>query len=394
MAALVELEHDASQEPIETACHRLPLRSAWIEIDTRRLSRNYEIIRAHLPREVALLSVVKDDGYGHGVLTIARTAIQTGAAYLAVGNLHEALHLREHGIEAPILVFGQRQEAELPWCVRHRFTCEVQDEVTIRALAAVAARARQRVPVHLKLNTGMNRYGVRWTDALALAQLIFEQKSLELEGVFSHFAMSDEKDKSFALLQLERFQIFLAELEAQGVRAKFRHICNSGGFLDLPQAHLDMVRIGLLGLGVYPSQVCRRIEGIEPVMTVKARIAGIQEVNPGETVGYGLRYKASTRRRIAVLPLGYGDGFPRVRNQGFVLVHGRRAPLVGGVAMDALTIDITDIPEARLWDEAVIMGRQAAEEITAHEVAQLKTSVSYDVLVSWRARLPRVCVSE
>jgi alanine racemase len=373
---------------------RLPLRSAWIEINTRRLRRNLAIVNAFKPPQVQILAVVKDDGYGHGALTVARAALEAGAAYLGVSTLEEAVGLRARGIEAPILLLGQRQVAELPWCVRHQLTCAVQDAMTIQALAEAAARAHRRVPVHLKLNTGMNRYGVRWTEALPLAELVLAQKSLLLEGVFSHFAMSDEADKSFALLQLERFQIVLAQLEARGIQVKYRHLCNSGGLLDLPQAHFNMVRIGLLPLGVYPSQVCRRLPGLEPVLTVKARIASIQEIGPGEIVGYGLRYTAPSHRRIAVLPIGYGDGFPRVRNQGGALLHGRRAPLVGGVAMDALTVDITDIPEARLWDEAVLLGRQGNAEITVHDLAQLKNSVSYDVLTGWRARLPRVCVTE
>jgi alanine racemase len=215
-------------------------------------------------------------------------------------------------------------------------------------------------------------------------------QSLALEGVLSHFSQSDEKDKGFALLQLERFQEVLEAMDKLGLRVTWRHICNSGGFLDLPQAHFDMVRVGILVFGVYPSSVCRRIPGIEPVMTVKARIAAIQKLEPGDSVGYGMRYTANSKRRIAVLPLGYGDGFPRVRNQGCALIHGQRAPLVGGVAMDALMADITDIPQARVWDEAVLMGRQGSEEISVHDVAKLKNSVSYDILTSWRARLPRV----
>ncbi len=150
-----------------------------------------------------------------------------------------------------------------------------------------------------------------------------------------------------------------------------------------------MVRVGILMFGIFPSSVCRRIPGIEPVMSVKARIAAIQKLKPGEVVGYGMRYTAPNERRIAVLPIGYGDGFPRVRNQGAVLLHGQRAPLIGGIAMDALMVDITDIPEARMWDEAVIMGRQGNEEITVHEMGRLKNSVSYDVLTGWRLRLRR-----
>ena len=212
--------------------------------------------------------------------------------------------------------------------------------------------------------------------------------------MLSHFAQSDETDKTFASLQLDRLKDVLGNFAHHDISVKLRHLCNSGGFLDLPQAHFDMVRLGILPLGVYPSSVCRRIPGIAPVMTVKARIAAIQCLEPGETVGYGMRCTAPDRRRIAVLPIGYGDGFPRVRNQGCVLVHGRRVPIVGGVAMDALIVDITEIPEAQPWDEAVLMGRQGQDEISVHDLARLKNSVSYDVLASWRSRLPRVYVGE
>jgi alanine racemase len=183
-------------------------------------------------------------------------------------------------------------------------------------------------------------------------------------------------------------------MAARGIVPKLRHICNSGGFLDLPHAHFDIARLGILPLGIYPSTVCRRIPGIEPAMSVKARVAALQQLQPGDSVGYGMRFTAASARRIAVLPIGYGDGFPRVRNQGFALIHGRRAPLVGGVAMDALMVDITDIPETQLWDEAVLMGRQGEEEISIHEVARLKNSVSYHVLTGLRARLPRIYVNQ
>ncbi len=209
----------------------------------------------------------------------------------------------------------------------------------------------------------------------------------------THFAQSDETDKTFANLQFSRFSEVLQGMAARGIPVKLRHACNSGGFLDLPHAHLDMVRVGILMYGVFPSSVCRRIPGIEPVMSVKARIAAIQKLKPGEVVGYGMRYTASSERRIAVLPIGYGDGFPRVRNSGGALIHGRRAPLIGGIAMDALMVDITDIPEAQMWDEAVIMGRQGNEEITVHDIAKLKNSVSYEVLTSWRLRLRRKSVN-
>jgi alanine racemase len=369
-----------------------PLRPAWVEIDLARLRNNLRLIRRDLPKPVRLLAVVKDEAYGHGALDAARIALEEGAWGLGLSTLEEAMTLREAGITAPLLLLGERQEIELPWCVEHDLTVCVNESHTVRQLARIATAHGKRVPVHLKIHTGMSRYGVRWDEALPLIEQIITEKSLWLEGVMTHFAQSDESDKSFANLQFSRFNEVLNAMAQRHLSVKLRHTCNSGGFLDLPHAHLDMVRTGILMYGVFPSSVCRRIPGIAPVMSVKARIAAIQKIKPGEVVGYGMRYTAPSERRVAVLPIGYGDGFPRVRNQGGALIHGQRAPLIGGIAMDALMVDITDIPEAQMWDEAVIMGRQGGEEITVHDIAKLKNSVSYDVLTNWRLRLRRKAV--
>jgi len=379
-----------SPEPTDRPTAESPPRPAWIEIDLRQLQRNFQILNQDKPEGLQVLSGVKDEAYGHGALAVAKTALECGARFLGLATLGEAIALREKGMRARMLMLGDRHDSELSWCVAHELTCCVSEPGCVERLAQLAARAGKRIPVHVKINTGMNRCGVRWSEALPLVERIAAAKSLALEGVLSHFAQSDETDKTFALLQLSRFKEVLQQLAERGVRPRLRHLCNSGGFLDLPQAQFDMVRLGIVPLGVYPSSVCRRIAGVEPVMSVKARIIAIQKLEPGDSVGYGMRYTAATPRRIGVLLIGYGDGFPRVRNQGSALVHGRRAPIVGGVAMDALMVDITEIPEARLWDEAVLMGRQGGEEISVHEVAKLKSSVSYDVLSGWRARLPRV----
>jgi alanine racemase len=366
-----------------------PARPAWTEIDLGRLRRNLRIIRRELPGHVQLLTVVKDEAYGHGALDVACVAVEEGAWGFGLSTLEEAMALRDAGIAAPLLLLGERREEELEWCVAHSLTVCVNEPHNVRALAKIAARLGKTVPVHVKIHTGMSRYGVRWDEALPLIEQVAAEKSLSLEGVMTHLAQSDEADKSFANLQTSRFDEVLRAAQERGISVKLRHACNSGGFLDLPRAHLDMVRVGILTYGIFPSAVCRRLPGIEPVMSVKARIAAIQKIKRGEVVGYGMRYTAQDDRRIAVLPIGYGDGFPRVRNQGAALLHGKRAPIVGGIAMDALTIDITEIPQAQMWDEAVIMGRQGSEEITVQEIAKLKNSVTYDVLTNWRLRLRR-----
>ena len=371
-----------------------PPRPAWIEIDVACWRRNFQILHRARPTPLQFLSVVKDEAYGHGLLPAARVATESGVEFLAVSTVEEAMALREGGFRTRILMLGDRPEAELPWCVAHDLTCCVSEPGIVARLGELAARAGRRVPVHLKINTGMNRYGVRWDQAGPLIENLRATKALALEGVLSHFAQSDETEKTFARLQLARFQEVLDLLTARGLAPGLRHLCNSGGFLDLPEAHFDLVRLGILPLGVFPSAVCRRIPGIAPVMSVKARLAAIQQLQPGDHVGYGMRYTAQEPRRIAVLPIGYGDGFPRVRNQGWVLLHGQRAPVIGGVSMDALTVDITQIPEAKLGDVAVLMGRQGAEEITVHDIARIKNSASYDVLCGWRGRLPRIYLED
>jgi alanine racemase len=379
--------------PMNLSSENFPPRPAWTEIDLGKLRRNLQLIRGDLPKNVQLMAVVKDEAYGHGALDVARVAVEEGAWGFGLSTLEEAMTLRDAGISAPLLLLGERQEAELEWCVAHDLIVCVNEIHNVRALAKVAEKFGKKVPVHLKIHTGMSRYGVRWDEALPLIEKIVAEKSLLLEGVMTHFSQSDETEKTFANLQFARFQEILTALEERKISVKLRHTCNSGGFLDLPHTHLDMVRVGILLYGVFPSLVCRKIPGIEPVMSVKAKIAAIQKLKPGEVVGYGMRYTATSERRIAILPIGYGDGFPRVRNEGCALIHGRRAPLLGGIAMDALMVDITDIPQAQMWDEAVIMGRQCNEEITVRDIAKLKNSVTYDVLTSWRLRLRRKSVN-
>jgi len=334
--------------------------------------------------------VVKDEAYGLGALAAAPVALANGADRLAVYTLAEAERLRSAGVTAPILLMGERLPDELPWVLRLGLEPCIGRLEIAQAFHELARSQGRPAAIHIKVNTGMNRFGLPWRSARTWAPALAEMTGLRFEGVLGHFAQSDEEDKTFARVQLERFQQCLEVLRGAGIEPRWKHHSNSGGALDLPEAHFDLVRVGLLAHGVYPSRVCRRLDGLKPVMTVKARLVAVQEVEPGDTVGYGMRWRAERPGRIGVLPLGYGDGYPRVRNEGQALIRGLRVPLVGGVAMDALTVDLTDLPHAEAGDEAVLMGRQGGEEISAHDVATLKRSVTYDVLAGWRSRLPRI----
>lgn len=365
-------------------------RSAWVAVDLARLASNFRRIRAELAPGVRLLHVVKDDAYGLGAPEAAAVALANGATDLAVYTLGEAAALRGAGIRAPILLLGEREPCEFAACRDLDLVPTIGSIANALAWDRLAGESRRRLPVHVKINTGMNRFGFPWREAASWSTELAAFRNLEFAGAFGHFAQSDEIDKTFARVQLANFKEAVDALARAGIRPACLHHANSGGFLDLPESHLGMVRVGILPLGVYPSQVCRRLDGLEPVLSVRARIIAIQPVATGDTVGYGMRWTAPRPGRVGVLPMGYGDGFPRVRNEGNALVRGHRVPIVGGVTMDALMVDLTEVPVVAIGDEAVLMGRQGAEEITVHELAALKRSVSYDILVSWRSRLPRI----
>ena len=365
-------------------------RSAWVQVDLDQLARNWEILRREVPASVSLMFVAKDNAYGLGAVEAARVALEGHADSLAVFTLGEAQELRDAGITAPILLLGERLADEVP----HVLELDLEPCVGSIEMAEAfshAGRTRGRpVPIHLKVNTGMNRFGFSWRNVDSWGPILKTLPALEFRGALSHFAQSDELDKGFARTQSQRFEGVLKCLSAQDIRPQWIHHCNSGGVLDLPDAHFNRVRVGLLAQGVYPSEVCRRLEGVLPVLSLRARLTAIQELEIGDTVGYGMRWRAERPSRIGVLSVGYGDGYPRLRNQGQALLHGRRVPIVGGVTMDALMIDLTDVPEAQLGDEAVLLGTQGTDCITVQELARLSGTVTYDVLTGFRARLPRV----
>ena len=362
---------------------------AWVEVDLAQFRRNWVAIARYCPAGVRIAYVVKDDAYGHGALPLSEIALEYEIEMLVAATVVEALELRRGGIEAPILILGERTRDDYALCSRHNFATSIGSHAALAELRKAVQSLGRSIPIHLKIDTGMSRYGFRWSEADELFAALRKSPEIVVEGIMSHFAMSDELDKTFANLQLARFKQVLSAARDAGFDPKYRHICNSGGFLDLPEAHFNLVRIGILPLGVYPSKVCRRIEGIAPIMSVKSRLASVKELQPGDHVGYGMRFTAERPMRIGVIPVGYGFGYPRVRNQGFVLIHGQRAPIIGGVSMDAITVDITAIIEAKEWDEVILLGRNGQDEITIHDIAALRNSVSYDAMVSWSARLPR-----
>lgn len=378
----------------------LPRRPTWLEIDRTALAANLGQIRQRIGVRRQLLAVVKANAYGHGAPAVATTMLNAGADRLAVATLSEAIDLREAGIGAPILVLGYTP----PWlaaeAVHYRITTTVFDHETAQALAAAAAAASVPAVVHLKVNTGMNRLGVRPEATLSFLTHITAKRMLQVEGIFTHFATADLADKTFALQQYERFVTLLAQLAAAGLRPPLAHAANSAAILTLPDTYLDMVRCGIALYGLHPDADQTRLPAeFRPALAWKAQVAHVIDLAPGESVSYGQEFVAAQPTRVAVLPVGYADGFPRrPYHWGHVLIHGQRAPILGRVCMDQTVVDVTAIRSSRgpvrQGDEAVLIGRQGEAELRAEEVAARLHTNNYDVVSRILERVPRVYLGE
>ena len=367
------------------------IRNAWVEINTAQLANNFTIIAQQAPAHIKRLCVVKDNAYGHGAITTARLALAHGYCYLAVETIKEAYELRQANIKAPILLFGEANLKELKACIALNITPCINSAYRAKQLNDLLMQAKQTLNVQVEIDTGMSRWGVPDTQAVEwITALTRDYSQLHLEGVMSHFAMSDEADKSFAMHQLARFKKVVHHPVVERHKLPYIHMCNTGGLLDLPEAHFTMVRTGILPFGIYPSLVCNQYSGLKPVMSVKAKVMTLRDLATGDKVGYGMHFTATKPMKIAVLPIGYGDGYPRVRNNGYVLIRGQRCPVVGGNAMDAMMVDVSHLSDVILEDEVVLMGHQGDEYIGPRDLVPWKQTVCYEILTNWRARLPRI----
>lgn len=368
-----------------------------LELCPKKLQNNIRLILQNLPQGVHYFCVVKDNAFGHSAALVAKEALCQGASYLMVSSLQEALQLKEdlsaNGVNfrsVPIFILYERFEEELETCLKHNFCLQIQSLARAKKISEIAKSQNKKAKIHLKVDTGLGRYGVHWSEAVNIFEQIQSLSHLELEGIMTHFACSDELDKSYAHLQAARFQKVLEFLRQKSILPKYIHCCNTGGFLDLPEYYFNAVRVGILNVGIYPSQVCRRIAGIEPMMEIKTRIVHIKILKRREKIGYGMHFCASQDMRVAVLPMGYGDGFPRLKNQGKVLTCGEFCFIIGGVSMNATMVDIQHLPQAKVGDEVVILGKQKNKEITIHHLSAWKASVSYEQLTSWSSKIKRI----
>ena len=361
-------------------------RPVWAEIDLDAVARNTRLLKGQA-NGAALLAVVKANAYGHGAVAVARAALAAGADRLGVICVDEGEQLRRAGIAAPILVMGHTPATDAARLVDLSLTGTVASRETAEALARAAAQRGVRVAVHVKVDTGLNRYGFTPAEALALADWLRDLSSLEVEGLFTHFASADEPDKGYTLDQYARFRQV-----AEGLGwAPIRHVSNTATLLDMPDLSLEMVRPGLGIYGLYPSGAVQQDLGLMPALSLKSRIVRLTALAPGDSVSYGRTWRAARPSLIGLVMCGYADGLPRsLSSRGNALVRGQRAPIVGRVCMDMCMLDVTDVPDAATGDEVVLIGCQGEEEISADEVGELAGTISYEILCGITARVPRL----
>jgi len=368
-------------------------RPAWIEVDLAALRQNVQEIRRITDPQAAVMAVVKANGYGHGVTEVSLTALQSGASWLGVALLQEAVLLREKGIKAPILILGYTPSEYAEEVIMNDISQTVFTREDAFALAAAAQRLGKRAKIHVKIDTGMGRLGFYPnSDTIDLIECFSYLPGLNLGGIYTHFASADEDDKTYTEEQFTKFQWLLKQLAARHIFIKWRHCANSAAVLDLPYTHLNLVRPGIVLYGLYPSPHVRHdLVQLRPVLSLKAQVAFVKEVSKGSSISYGCTFVASHNTRIATIPLGYGDGYSRGLSGGSdVLIRGKRVPIVGRICMDQLMVDVEDIPGVAQGEEVVLIGRQGSDEITADELADCLDTINYEIVCLLSERLPRI----
>ena len=374
---------------VERDARRLS-RPTYAEVDLDAISYNISAIRERV-RPSRVMAVVKADGYGHGAVDVAKTALSSGAEWLGVALVSEAEELRLAGIEAPVLLLGSTPDYYAARVVLADAAQAVFTEKLARALSDAARAAGTAARVHVKVDTGMGRVGVWWERAAEFVARIASMPCVEVEGIFTHFAAADEVGKAYAEAQFNRFQMVISELDHRGLRPPICHAGNSACVLDLaPETYLDMVRAGIMIYGLYPSADVRHTIELRPAMSLRTEVAYIKRVPPGFFVSYGCTYCTFRETTLATLPLGYADGVSRLlSNNHEVLIRGERHPLVGRVTMDQVVVDVGDAPVEE-GDEAVLFGRQGKGFVSVDEMARRIGTINYEVTCMVSPRVPRV----
>lgn len=367
----------------------------YIEIDLDRIHSNMDHMKANLDKKTKMIGVIKTDGYGHGAVPIAKELEPIEYMYgFAVATVEEAHILRMAGIKKPILILGYTFPYSYPMLVDEEIRPAVFREDTLKELSKTAVNLSKKIKIHIKIDTGMSRIGVLPDEnGFRFVEKALQTKGIEVEGIFTHFATSDYADKRYAYEQLEKFQKFCKEAEERfDIKFAVKHCSNSAAILEMQQANMDVVRAGITLYGLSPSdEVEKDIVKLEPALSFKSTVIYVKKIPAGTAVSYGRTYIADKERTIATIPLGYGDGYPRgLSNKGYVLIHGKRAPILGRICMDQFMVDVTEIPETAENDEVTLIGTDGAETITMEALGEMSGRFNYELACNLGKRVPRI----
>jgi alanine racemase len=367
------------------------IRPAHVEVSLGAIAQNYDAICAHVGA-AQVMPVVKANAYGHGIVEVARYLMKHGAPCLGVALLEEAIELRQAGVTVPILVFGGVATRQIPQFIAHGLMMAASSIDKLRQIDEAAAAVKTKARVHLKIDTGMERIGVHWYSAEKLLEASLGFANVEVAGIYSHFACSDAEDLTTAKEQLARFLEVLEFYPKRGLQPPQRHIANSGGILQLPESHLDLVRPGIMLYGVYPAKEVRQTVVLQPALRWQSQVVFFKVVQPGNPVSYGGTWRSDRPVRVVTVPVGYGDGFFRaLSSRGEVIIRGERHPIVGRVCMDQFMVNL-EWGTAYNGDGVTIIGSDGQETITVQDVADAAGTIAYEVLTNINGRVPRVYV--
>ncbi len=367
-----------------------PTRPTVAEIDLGAISYNLKGVRRKVGPHVKVMAVVKANAYGHGLVEVAKFVGHRLADYFGVALPEEGVKLRQAGIEKPIHVFNLPAKSQTSLFFDYDLEPTICSFTDMDALNSVGTRRKEKTPVHLKIETGMNRVGVKVENLSSFLNSLSSFKYLEIKGVYTHFATSEDRDKSFARKQLDEFHRALQILKRNKIFPELIHCANSGAILDLPETYFSMVRAGMIMYGYYPTRETMESVPLKPAMTLKSKVLLVKWIEKGDSVSYGRRFVARRQTKIATLPVGYADGFRRaLTGNAVVLIQGKRFPVVGTICMDQLMVDVGKA-DITVGDEGVLIGRQGKEKISAWEIAEKLGTVPYEICGSIADRVPRI----
>lgn len=370
-------------------------RPVWAEVNLDNIKFNIKQVKKNIPEETLVMAVVKADAYGHGVLQVAQAAVKAGADRLAVALPEEGRQLRNSDFKLPIQILGEVLPEQVSLLVEWNLIPTISKMETVKKLDELAAEKGIVKKVHVKVDTGMGRIGIFPDNAVEFIKKVKSFDNIEVEGLMTHFAKADEKDKGYTYNQWEKFQMVIDELKEENIEISIKQAANSATIIDLPHMALNMVRPGIMMYGLRPSHEVDQEFKLKPALSWKAKIVYLKEVPPGTGISYGATYITDEKAQIATIPIGYADGYSRLlSNKGKVLINGQRAPIRGRVCMDQFMVDVSHIDDVKVGDEVVLIGTQGDKEVSATELANIIGTINYEITCDITKRVPRIYIKK